>query len=68
LGRLAKAEALGLRPVLTTFLVGYMGLAAVSYRYFFWAPVITEILIAVCLGLAIAFAKQVGVEERRVVA
>src|SRR6202023_359561 len=68
LGSLAKTDALRLRPILATFLVGYLCAAVVSYRYFFAAPVVTEILIAVCLGLAIAFARQVAVEERRAVA
>jgi hypothetical protein len=69
LGSLAKTDALRLRPVLATFLVGFLGMAVVSYRYFFAAPVITEILIALCLGLAIAFAGQVvagGVDRRAV--
>jgi hypothetical protein len=69
LGSLAKADALRLRPVLATFLIGYLGAAAVSYRYFFAGPVITEILIALCLGLALASAKQVaaaGVDRRAV--
>jgi hypothetical protein len=69
LGLLAKSDALRLRPVLAAFLVGYLCVAMVSYRYFFAAPVITEILIALCLGLAIAFAKQVaagGVDRRAV--
>jgi len=68
LGSLARTDALRLRPVLATFLVGYLCVAVVSYRYFFAAPVITEILIALCLGLAIAFAKQVvgGVNRRAV--
>jgi hypothetical protein len=67
LGSLAKADALRLRPVLATFLVGYLAVAVVSYRYFFVGPVITEILIALCLGLAIVSAKQVaaiGVDRR----
>ena len=69
LGSLAKTDALRLRPVLATFLIGYLGAAVVSYRYFFAGPVITEILIALCLGLAIASAKQVaeaGVDRRAV--
>jgi hypothetical protein len=69
LGSLAKTDALRLRPILATFLVGYLGIAVVSSRYFFAAPVITEILIALCLGLAIASAKQVaaaGVDRRAV--
>ena len=68
LGALAKIDALRLRPVLAAFLVGYLCVAAVSYRYFFAAPVITEILIALCLGLAIASGRQVAGVDRRVVA
>jgi len=56
------------RPVLATFLVGYLCAAVVSYRYFFAAPVITEILIALCLGLALASARQVAGVDRRAVA
>jgi hypothetical protein len=70
LGSLAKADALRLRPILAVFLVGFLGMAVVSYRYFFAGPVITEILIAVCLGLAIIAAKQPARDavERRAVA
>lgn len=53
LGSLAKTGAVRLRPVLAAFLVGYVGLAVNSYRFFFAPPVIGEILIALCLGLAI---------------
>jgi hypothetical protein len=60
LGSLAKIDARRLRPVVATFLVGYLCAAGVSYRYFFAAPVITELLIALCLGLAIASARQVA--------
>jgi hypothetical protein len=67
LGSLAKTDALRLRPVLATFLVGYLCAAVVSYRYFFAAPVITEILIALCLGLAVSSAgRAAGVGERAV--
>jgi hypothetical protein len=69
LGSLAKTDALRLRPVLATFLVGYLCAAGVSYWYFFAAPVITEILIALCLGLAIVSARQVvagGIDRRAV--
>jgi hypothetical protein len=68
LGSLAKADALRLRPVVATFLVGYLCAAVVSYRYFFVAPVIMEILIALCLGVAMAFARQAAVVGGRVVA
>jgi len=60
LGSLAKTDALRLRPILATFLIGYLGFAVVSYRYFFAGPVITEILIALCMGLAIASVKRTG--------
>jgi hypothetical protein len=58
LGSLAKTEALRLRPILATFLVAYATLAVNSYAYFFVGPVIAEILIAACLGLAIVTAKS----------
>jgi hypothetical protein len=63
LGSLAKTDALRLRPMLGTFFCGYLGLAIVSFRYFFSGPVITEILIALCLVLAIAGAKRTAPEE-----
>lgn len=64
LGSLAKNDGARLRPVLATFLVAYLAFAVNSYRYFFWGPVITEILIALCLGLAIAGARQTATDKR----
>jgi hypothetical protein len=64
LGSLAKTDALRLRAVLATFLIGYLCAAVVSYRYFFWAPVITEVLIAGCLGMAIASCRQAVSHEQ----
>lgn len=58
LSALAKSNARQIRPVLATFLVGYLAMALNSYLFFFSAPVITEILIAACLGMAIATAKS----------
>ncbi len=57
LGTLAKTDAARLRPVMATFMVAYLVFAANSYVYFFYAPVITEILIGACLAMAIATAK-----------
>jgi hypothetical protein len=57
LGSLAKTDARRLRPIMTTFLVAYAVLAVNSYTYFFLPPVIVEILIAACLGLAMIAAK-----------
>jgi len=61
LGTLAKNDAMRLRPILTTFLVGYLCISLISYRYFFAGPVITELLIAASLGMAIASAKEAAV-------
>ena len=58
LASLAKSDSRRIRPVLATFLVGYLAMALNSYLFFFSAPVITEILIAACLGMAIATAKS----------
>jgi hypothetical protein len=58
LGSLAKTDAQRLRPILATFLVAYAALAVNSYAYFFLGPVIVEIFIAACLGLAIVTAKS----------
>src|SRR5271166_463414 len=54
LGSLAKRDARRLRPILATFLVAYAVMAVDAYAYFFVGPVITEILVVACLGLAIA--------------
>jgi hypothetical protein len=61
LGLLAKTEARRLRPILATFLVAYAALSVNSYAYFFLGPVIVEILIAACLGLAMATGKPEAV-------
>lgn len=57
LAALSKTAGTRLRPILATFLVAYLALALNSSLYFFWPPVVTEILIALCLGLAIVTAK-----------
>jgi hypothetical protein len=58
LGSLAKTDAPRLRPIMATFLVAYAALALNSYTYFFLGPVIAEIIIVACLGLALATAKS----------
>jgi hypothetical protein len=70
IGSLAKWNALAVRPMMMTFLLGFVFLATVSWRYFFAGPVVTEVLIAASLGMAIASAKEaalvrpVAVESR----
>ena len=58
LSSLAKAEGGRVRPILITFAVAYSVFAVNSYTYFFVWPVIVEILIAACLGVAIVTAKS----------
>lgn len=58
LASLAKTEGGRVRPILITFAVAYAVFAVNSYIYFFIAPVIVEILIAACLGMAIVTAKS----------
>ena len=57
LSSLAKSDAKRLRPILTTFAVAYSVLAVNSFMYFFLAPVIVEIVMALFLVLAIVTAK-----------
>jgi hypothetical protein len=57
LGSMAKRGGAGLRPVLAAFALGYAVFAVNSYFYFFWGPVITELLIAACLVMAAVAAR-----------
>ena len=57
LGSLAKTDGRRLRPILITFMIAYAVLAVNSNAYFFFGPVVAEILIAACLGAAIFSAK-----------
>ena len=57
LGTLAKKDAARLKPILTVLLLGFLAFAMNSYLYFFLGPVIVEILIALCLVMAIATSK-----------
>jgi hypothetical protein len=63
IGSLAKTHAYRLRPILATFLFAYLGLVVNSYLYFFSAPVITEGLIALSLGMAILTAKPSPIDN-----
>jgi hypothetical protein len=65
LGSLAKTDAVRLRPVLGIFVLAYLAMSVNSYLYFFSAPVIVEILIALCLVGAMVTAKATaGARER----
>lgn len=65
LSSLAKTEASLLRPMLATFLAGYCAFAVCSWEYFFAAPAIVELLIALCLGLALLAASPRPQEQTR---
>jgi hypothetical protein len=52
LANLARTRPEGLRPVVALFALAYVGIAVVSGRFFFVAPVVTELLIAACLTAA----------------
>ncbi len=72
LGPLAKTDAQRLRPIMATFAVAYAVFAVNSYTYFFLGPVIAEIVIVACLGLAILTASPqvenyVEAAQRRVI-
>ncbi len=53
IGTLVRDSKADLRDLLVVFVIGYMALAANSIRYFFYPPVINELLIAGCLVMAI---------------
>jgi hypothetical protein len=53
LSSLAKTDACRLRPICMTFLLAFLLLAVNSSVYFFAAPAIVELLIAICLAMAI---------------
>lgn len=61
LGYLVKRDGALLRPVVLTFAVGFVAMAVVSWQFFFWGPVIAELLIAGCLVVA-----AVGLKKERV--
>jgi hypothetical protein len=58
LGSMARTNAVILRPVLAAFALEFAALTVNSWRYFFLGPVITEILIALCIAAAIATARR----------
>jgi hypothetical protein len=53
LSSLARTDSVRLRPIYATFALAYLVFAVDSWRYFFVAPVIVEVLIALLLIAAI---------------
>jgi hypothetical protein len=62
LASLAKSDSGRLRPILAAFMIQYLALAVNSYHFFFLGPVIAEVLIAACLGMAIVTAKPANAQ------
>jgi hypothetical protein len=62
---LVKDGVVRIRPIIGLFAICYLGFAVLSLRYFFAAPAVFEVAIAVCLGLAFATARSgLSVEVR----
>ncbi|MBS1803128.1 MAG: hypothetical protein JST28_07150 [Acidobacteria bacterium] len=57
LSSMARRDPVRLRPLIAIFALGYLAFAFDSYVLFFAFPVITELLIAVCLVAAFLTAK-----------
>ena len=57
LASLSPTAGARLRPIIAVFALGYLAFAVNSFRFFFLAPVITEVLISSCLILAILACK-----------
>jgi hypothetical protein len=58
LGNIVRDSDTDLRDILVIFVIGYLALAVNSLHYFFTPPVIVELLIAGCLGMAIVSIKR----------
>ena len=52
LGSLAKTDALRVRPVVVSFLVGFIINAFLAWKYFFAVPFVMALAISACLALA----------------
>lgn len=64
LASVAKTNPTWVRPVVAVFCFNFAAMAIVAWRYFFIFPAVTELLIAVCLALAFAFAKSPASSQR----
>jgi hypothetical protein len=60
LSSLAKTDSYRLRPIYAAFLVAFIAMAINSYAYFFPPPLIAELVIAACLGMAIFTSRPVS--------
>jgi hypothetical protein len=58
LGTLAKTDAARLRPIIAVFCVSLVINAILGWMYFFVIPIVTALLIAICLLLAFVSARR----------
>jgi hypothetical protein len=58
LASLAKIDAIRVRPIVASFLVGFIINAALSWKYFFIVPVVMAGAIALCLAIALVLASR----------
>ena len=54
LAALAKRSPACVRPIAALFFINCIGIAIISWRYFFIGPAVSQLLIAACLGVAFA--------------
>ena len=53
LASFAKRGFVEIRPIVACFFFAYIGFVILAWKYFFVAPLVNEVLIAICLGLAL---------------
>jgi hypothetical protein len=58
LGAIARADALGVRPIVASFLVAFVVNAVPAWRYFFAVPAVLAGTISICLALAFVTANR----------
>ena len=54
LGNLSRTGSEAVRPMLITLLFSEIAIAAVSWKYFFAGPIVTSVLVSLCLSIAVA--------------
>jgi hypothetical protein len=52
LAALAKSNPASIRPIVALFLFNCIGIAIISWKYFFIGPAVTQLVVAACLGVA----------------
>jgi hypothetical protein len=53
LATLARTQAAAVRPFVAVLLVCYAASGFVTWRYFFWVPLVMSVAIVICLALAL---------------